>query len=232
MYRAARALLIHAKRDRYPVRRPVAERYFAAARGLDVHPDGEPPEFFLGPGAVNQAATWGHETGIGTTSSTGSGGAGRGARHQTLADRTLAVLVDRIVDSGMDVAVVGGPADQAIADRGRGGTRRPQPQRGRTLRPSGHRRDTPAGQGARLRGHRRHAHGHRCGHASRCTVRPHGRSLRVLPLYSTGAWSYSSTWPAVRAAVMEGRRVRWVTTIASVLVEPEIVYAALCRSVA
>jgi lipopolysaccharide heptosyltransferase II len=116
MYRAARALLIHAKRDRYPVRRPVAERYFAAARGLDVHPDGEPPEFFLGPRAENEAAVWEQETGLGTHRPLVA--VAPGAAHATKRWPTehWRVLVDRIVDSGMDVAVVGGPADQPIAE--------------------------------------------------------------------------------------------------------------------
>ena len=50
-HRAARALLIHGKRDLYRDHRPVAERYFSAARELTSAPDGGPPEFFLGPEA-------------------------------------------------------------------------------------------------------------------------------------------------------------------------------------
>jgi heptosyltransferase-2 len=116
MYRAARALLIHGKRDRYPVRRPVAERYFAAARGLDVHPDGEPPDFFIGPKATEEAAGWLQHTRLGVTRplvAVAPGAAHATKRWPTEHWRTL---VGRIVGAGMDVVVVGGPADQAIAD--------------------------------------------------------------------------------------------------------------------
>ena len=186
MYRAARALLIHAKRDRYPVRRPIAERYFAAARGLDVHPDGEPPEFFLSPRAANEVAIWEHETGLGTSRPLVA--VAPGAAHATKRWPTehWRVLVDRIVDSGMDVAVVGGPADQAIAEAVAAGR--------------GDRSRSAAGlfglqaTGAILRRARALVSGDTgvmhmatgCGHASRRTVRAHGRSLRVLPIYSTG----------------------------------------------
>src|SRR5690606_4691437 len=42
-HRVARTVLIRAKRDIYRDRRPVAERYFDAARALGVEPDGRPP---------------------------------------------------------------------------------------------------------------------------------------------------------------------------------------------
>src|SRR4030095_14417714 len=43
----ARAVLIRTKRNVYRDKRPVAERYFDAARGLDVVPGGQPPEVFV-----------------------------------------------------------------------------------------------------------------------------------------------------------------------------------------
>ncbi|MGH7570118.1 MAG: glycosyltransferase family 9 protein, partial [Gemmatimonadales bacterium] len=59
-HRLARTGLIAAKLDLYRGRGrlPVAERYFEAARALDVRPDGAPPEFFLGAGARDRAAHW------------------------------------------------------------------------------------------------------------------------------------------------------------------------------
>src|SRR2546428_9407869 len=45
--RLARTLLIGTKIDLYHARVPVAARYFEAARGLDVRPDGGPPEFHI-----------------------------------------------------------------------------------------------------------------------------------------------------------------------------------------
>ena len=48
-YRVARHLLIRTKRNHYPEDITVAERYFDAARELDVEPDGGPAEFYLNP---------------------------------------------------------------------------------------------------------------------------------------------------------------------------------------
>ncbi len=115
-YRAARALLIHGKRDRYPVHRPVAERYFAAARDLDVRPDGEPPEFFLGETAVREAAAWLETAGLGATRSLVAVAPGAAHATKRWPVEHWRVLVDRIVGAGMDVVVVGGATDADVAD--------------------------------------------------------------------------------------------------------------------
>ena len=113
-HRLARTVLIRAKRDIYPPgTAPVAERYFAAARELDVSPDGEPAEVYLGAGARRRADAWLSERGLG-------------------ADRPLVVvapmaahftkrwpveswgtLVGWLTAEGIDVVVVGGPGDEA-----------------------------------------------------------------------------------------------------------------------
>ena len=56
----ARTALISTKINLYGPHVPVAERYFEAARaaGLDVEPDGGPPEFFLAPPARDRIAQW------------------------------------------------------------------------------------------------------------------------------------------------------------------------------
>ena len=116
-HRLARALLIHAKRNRYRDRRPVAERYFAAARDLQVVPDGGAPEFFVGPEAREEAAAW--------LDSVGLAGESRlvalapGAAHATKRwplDHWR-TLVDRIVGDGFAVAVVGGTDDALLGAR-------------------------------------------------------------------------------------------------------------------
>ncbi len=56
--RLARTVLIHTKRNIYRDSRPVAERYFSAAEGLEVTPDGRPPDFFLAPEAERELADW------------------------------------------------------------------------------------------------------------------------------------------------------------------------------
>jgi lipopolysaccharide heptosyltransferase II len=57
-HRLARAVLIHTKRNIYRDPRPVPERYFSAARDLDVVPDGGPPELFSGRDAEDAVAAW------------------------------------------------------------------------------------------------------------------------------------------------------------------------------
>lgn len=56
--RIARWMLVHTKRDVYGPPVPEAERYFEAARGLDVRPDGGPAQVGIGPDAARTAAGW------------------------------------------------------------------------------------------------------------------------------------------------------------------------------
>ena len=61
----ARALLIRTRRNRYPAGTPpVPERYFEAAAGLGVTPDGGPPEFFLSPAAMGEVDGFLAESGL------------------------------------------------------------------------------------------------------------------------------------------------------------------------
>jgi len=115
-YRAARALLIHGKRDRYPVHRPVAERYFAAAKGLDVVPDGDPPELFIGPRAVTEAETWLAETGLGRSRPVVAIAPGAAHATKRWPAEHWRQLVDRIVAANLDVVAVGGTADVEVAE--------------------------------------------------------------------------------------------------------------------
>jgi ADP-heptose:LPS heptosyltransferase len=64
--KVARTTLIATKLNLYGKHVPVPERYFEAARaaGLDVEPDGGPPEFFLAPAPRERAATWLAERGL------------------------------------------------------------------------------------------------------------------------------------------------------------------------
>jgi heptosyltransferase-2 len=116
-HRTARALLIHGKRDRYPVHRPVAERYFVAARGLEVRPDGEPPDFFLGASAVGDADRWLGETGLGVSRPLLAVAPGAAHATKQWPVEHWRTLVDRSVGAGMDVVVVGGAADTGIAEQ-------------------------------------------------------------------------------------------------------------------
>ncbi|HJS47531.1 MAG TPA: hypothetical protein VJ773_06065, partial [Gemmatimonadales bacterium] len=65
-HRWARWALVRLRSDRYPAGAlPVPERYFEAARELDVRPDGGPPEFGLHADAVAWARAWLGARGLG-----------------------------------------------------------------------------------------------------------------------------------------------------------------------
>ncbi len=56
--RRERTALIRRREDRYRDHVPVAERYFEAAAGLGVQPDGKPAELFVSPAAEARAEEW------------------------------------------------------------------------------------------------------------------------------------------------------------------------------
>ena len=113
-HRWARALLIRAKRNHYRDRRPVAERYFTAARDLGVAPDGSPPEFFLGAEAAEQVSAW--LASVGLESEPNILAIAPGAAHATKRWplEHWRALVDKNVKDGFAVVVVGGPDDAAL----------------------------------------------------------------------------------------------------------------------
>jgi lipopolysaccharide heptosyltransferase II len=113
-HRIARTLLIRTKRDWYRDRRPISERYFSAARGLNVLPDGAPPDFFLGPEAELEAATWLVDSGL--SSGRPLIAIAPGAAHATKRwpiELWRAVL-SQLIASEFSVAVVGGPGDTQL----------------------------------------------------------------------------------------------------------------------
>jgi heptosyltransferase-2 len=114
-HRLRRALLIRTKRNRYRDMRPVPERYFDAARELDVHPDGKPPEFFLGSPARDEAAAWLVAQGLSPDRPLVA--LAPGAAHQTKRWPVdyWSRLVHSVVCAGMDVVIVGGPDDADLA---------------------------------------------------------------------------------------------------------------------
>jgi ADP-heptose:LPS heptosyltransferase len=113
--RVARTALIRLKRDCYPTDTPpTAERFFEAARALDVTADGEPAEFCLSDEARSHADRWLATHGIGTE-----------RPMVAIAPRTAhetkcwpmahwLTLVQDLAASGVDSVVVGG-AEEAAA---------------------------------------------------------------------------------------------------------------------
>jgi lipopolysaccharide heptosyltransferase II len=115
-HKVARALLVRRRRKHYPPGTPpVPERYFEAATGLDVRPDGRPPEFFLAPAALAEADAFLAAHGLEATR--GLVALAPGAAHATkrwpLAHwKALAAGLRR---QGRPVVLVGGPEDAKAA---------------------------------------------------------------------------------------------------------------------
>ncbi|HSE67293.1 MAG TPA: lipopolysaccharide heptosyltransferase II [Gemmatimonadales bacterium] len=112
--RRQRRALIRYKRNLYRDILPVPERYFEAARDLDVTPDEAPAEMHLHPSATETAARWLSENGL--------NGDRRllvvapGAAHATKRwpQEHWRKLVESVTHSGTKVAVIGGAEDRAI----------------------------------------------------------------------------------------------------------------------
>jgi lipopolysaccharide heptosyltransferase II len=114
-HRLARTILIHGKRNFYRDTRPVAERYFDAARHLDVVPDAGPPDFFLAPEAEREVAEW---FGGGTLlPDRPTVAIAPGAAHATKRwpVEHWRQLVQRVATRGLQVVVVGSAEDAAVA---------------------------------------------------------------------------------------------------------------------
>jgi heptosyltransferase-2 len=114
-YRVARELLVRTKENHYPEDTPVAERFFDAARDLEIEPDGGPPEFFLNPEAEQYAATWLTRAQLGGARPfvAFAPGASQATKRWPL-DYWVS-LVKRVINTGADAVLVGGAPDGALA---------------------------------------------------------------------------------------------------------------------
>ena len=114
--RVARAALIFAKRNLYRRTMPMAERYFEAAAGLDVEPDGSPPEFFLSAKAVERVT--GRLTHLGIGDGPTLVAIAPGAAHATKRWPPLywLELAKRLRVTGAEIVVLGGPDDMPLAE--------------------------------------------------------------------------------------------------------------------
>ena len=112
----ARTALISTKINLYGPHVPVAERYFEAARaaGLDVEPDGGPPEFFLAPPARERMAQWLAQHGLDTQpfAALAPGAAHATKRWPTRHWRSLA---EQLRTLGYGLVALGGPEDRELA---------------------------------------------------------------------------------------------------------------------
>lgn len=110
----ARTTLIATKIDLYGNHIAVAERYFEAARHLDVHPDGGPPEFFLSTAARERAGRWLAQRGLDAKPFAAlAPGAAHATKRWPLAH--WQALAERLQRAGYGLLAVGGPEDRDLA---------------------------------------------------------------------------------------------------------------------
>jgi heptosyltransferase II len=112
-----RATLITVKRDIYRGEIPIAERYFEAAQELDVQPDGQPPDFFIGEEADAHAADRLSTLGLGQDRPIVAMAPGAAHATKRWPVEYWVDLVRRITPTGADVALLGGPDDTELARR-------------------------------------------------------------------------------------------------------------------
>ena len=112
----ARTLLVATKLDLYRGDVPVAERYFEAARRLDVRPDGRPPEFFLGAAARERVARWLADRGLASAPLAAlAPGAAHATKRWPMAH--WQALAGRLRETGYRLVVLGGPEDRGAAQQ-------------------------------------------------------------------------------------------------------------------
>ena len=110
----ARTTLISTKINIYGRPVPVPERYFEAARELDVSPDGGPPEFFLAPATRERMSHWLAERSLDRRpfAALAPGAAHATKRWPPRHWRTLAAELEKL---GYGLVALGGPGDREIA---------------------------------------------------------------------------------------------------------------------
>ncbi len=115
-HRAARGVLIRTKRDLYRDRRPVAERYFDAAKALDVAPDAGSLELFLPRATLEAAERFLGERGLGMRRQLIAIAPGASQVTKRWPLHHWVALARRLVEAGNDVIVVGGTAEVEAAE--------------------------------------------------------------------------------------------------------------------
>lgn len=115
-HRVARTILIHTRRDLYRDRRPVVERYFDAARELDVQPDAGSLEVFLSRAELDGAQTFLSSRGLGHARQLIAIAPGAAHFTKRWPPHHWVALVRQLVEAGNDVVALGGPDDLGIAE--------------------------------------------------------------------------------------------------------------------
>ena len=113
--KVARTTLISTKINLYGKHVPVPERYFEAARGLDVRPDGGAPEFSLASSARERVADWLTQQGLGERPFAAiAPGAAHATKRWPLGHWQR--LAASLQQAGYAIVAVGGPGDRELID--------------------------------------------------------------------------------------------------------------------
>jgi lipopolysaccharide heptosyltransferase II len=113
--RRARQSLIRSHRDTYRDRVPVPERYFEAARELDVAPDGRPAELFTSPAAEARAEAWLARAGLEVDQHLVVLAPGSAHASKRWPVRHWRQLASELARRGFHIALVGGAGDRVVA---------------------------------------------------------------------------------------------------------------------
>lgn len=116
-HRIARGVLIRTKRDVYRDRRHVVERFFDAARDLDVTPDARPAECFVSAGSVEAAGRFLAERDIGTSRQLIALAPGSAHATKRWPLHHWVDLAHRLAGLGNDLVLVGGSGEAEVAAR-------------------------------------------------------------------------------------------------------------------
>jgi lipopolysaccharide heptosyltransferase II len=113
--RQARQTLIRTHQDFYRDRLPIPERYFEAARDLNVRPDGEPAELFISPAAEARAEAWLARAGVDGDRALVALAPGAAHATKRWPMRHWQDLAAELVRRNFGVVLIGGTADRALA---------------------------------------------------------------------------------------------------------------------
>jgi heptosyltransferase-2 len=113
--RRARQTLIRTHEDIYRDRVPVPERYFEAARELNVTPDGAPADLFTSPAAEARAEAWLARVGLESEQPLVVLAPGAAHASKSWPIRHWQRVAGDLVGRGFRIALIGGAADRLIA---------------------------------------------------------------------------------------------------------------------
>ncbi|TFG52682.1 MAG: lipopolysaccharide heptosyltransferase family protein [Gemmatimonadales bacterium] len=178
----AERVLIHTKRNLFAEAPSDAERYFTAAKDLDVVPDGLPVEFCLSEAADAEATKWLDQAGIRVDGPLVAFAPGALAATLRWPADFWVDLITRVTDTGADAVCCGWARRRHSGNGHRGQERRPRRELGGAIEPSGHGSHLEASAGGDYGRQRYAPHGDRRRDAGGGVVWPHSAGIRPVPV--------------------------------------------------